>query len=88
MNLRFFVNTAFPLGNNGPKISVEKKIFMGRKEGERVGVALLSLLSASLSPLVLEKPEKQCGSVLTAEKNIRARKRKLSHLFLVQTTPR
>lgn len=27
---------------------------MGRKEGERVGVALLSLLSASLSPLVLE----------------------------------
>lgn len=88
MNLRFFVNTAFSLGNNGPKISVGEKIFLGRKEGERVGVALLSLLSASLSPLVLEKPEKQCGSVLTAEKNIRARKRKLSHLFLVQTTPR
>lgn len=61
---------------------------MGRKEGERVGMALLSLFSASLSPFVLEKPEKQCGSVLTAEKKIRARKRKLSHLFLVQTTPR
>lgn len=72
----------------GQRFQWEKKIFMGRKEGERVGVALLSLLSASLSPLVLEKPEKQCGSVLTAEKNIRARKRKLSHLFLVQTTPR
>lgn len=54
MNLRFYVNTAFPLGNNGSKISVGKKIFMGRKEGERVGVASLSLLSASLSPLVLE----------------------------------
>lgn len=61
---------------------------MGRKKGKRVGVALFSLFSASLSPLVLEKAEKQCGNVLMAEKKIRARKKKLSHLFLVQTTPR
>lgn len=61
---------------------------MGRKEGERGRIALFSLLTASLSPLVLEKAEKQCGRVLKAEKKIRARKRKLSHFFLGQTTPR
>lgn len=87
MNLRFYVNTAFPLGNNGPKISVGKKIFMGRKGG-RGRIALFSLLTASLSPLVLEKAEKQCVRVLKAEKKIRARQRKLSHFFLGQTTPR
>lgn len=58
MNPCFYVNTAFPPGNDGPKISMQGE------ERQWKGGSSVSELSASLSPSVSEKHEKQSVGML------------------------